>query len=291
MRQFTSPVGRMAQGSWFEPQTTDMNGKPRLIQSGPKAGQPSPQFFAALAFSKNDPLWPAFYGEIMGEAAAAWPSLFPQGPTGPCTLPTFSSKIIDGDGYDTTGKAWNTREGYAGHWIVRFGSSFAPKVFPVGHYAPHEQIFEAAQAKRGWYYRIVGTIDSNRQANKPGLYVNVAGADLCGYGSEIVTGPDVGETLSRSVAPALPAGASATPIAGPALHVTPVAPALPAAPAAPIQHAPYVAPMMAPPAPPPVPVHRMTAKAAGVTYEAFAAQGWTDMQMIQQGYMEDEIPY
>jgi len=55
----------------------------------------------------------------------------------------------------------------------------------------------------------------------------------------------------------------------------------------------YVAPapsfLQPPPpaAPPPAapPAHNMTAKAAGASYEQFRAQGWTDDQMKQQGYM------
>lgn len=46
------------------------------------------------------------------------------------------------------------------------------------------------------------------------------------------------------------------------------------------------APMMAPPpAPPAAPVRTMTPKAAGATYEAFVANGWTDAMLIEQGYM------
>jgi len=40
-------------------------------------------------------------------------------------------------------------------------------------------------------------------------------------------------------------------------------------------------------APPPVPqVHTMTAKAGGVSYEAFIAKGWNDEMLIAQGYMQ-----
>lgn len=42
---------------------------------------------------------------------------------------------------------------------------------------------------------------------------------------------------------------------------------------------------LAPVPPPVVPVHRMTPKAAGATYEQFASQGWTDALLIQHGYM------
>ena len=67
--------------------------------------------------------------------------------------------------------------------------------------------------------------------------------------------------------------------------------------------APYSGHMAAGPAPPPAPTApappasgpRMTAKAialgAGGTYAALKAAGWSDAQMIAQGYLEDEIPY
>lgn len=42
---------------------------------------------------------------------------------------------------------------------------------------------------------------------------------------------------------------------------------------------------------PPPPAKQMTAKAAGVTYEAFIAQGWTDQMLIAHGYMiETDVP-
>jgi len=43
-----------------------------------------------------------------------------------------------------------------------------------------------------------------------------------------------------------------------------------------------VAPM---PTPTAAAVHQMTAKAAGATYEAMIAKGWTDAMMIEQGFM------
>lgn len=48
-----------------------------------------------------------------------------------------------------------------------------------------------------------------------------------------------------------------------------------------------LAPGMAPPPvyTPPAPAHQMTAKAAGQTYEAFRAGGWSDEQLVQNGYM------
>ncbi len=53
-----------------------------------------------------------------------------------------------------------------------------------------------------------------------------------------------------------------------------------------------VAPPPAAPTPPPG-APRMTAKAtaAGITYEALKTAGWTDVQMITEGYLEDGIPH
>ena len=135
---FTTPVGRLVQGSPFEPQTKDQKGNLRVVKSGPNAGQPSPQWFVAVAFAKTDPAWPAFYAILDAEARAGFPNLFPGG--GPCILPSFAWKIIDGDGFDTTGKPWSSREGFAGHWVVRFTSGFAPKCFHAGRYDPADQI-------------------------------------------------------------------------------------------------------------------------------------------------------
>ena len=61
---------------------------------------------------------------------------------------------------------------------------------------------------------------------------------------------------------------------------------VPATMPAPVVAAPAPA-MLAPAA---VPVKTMTAKAAGATYEAFIANGWTDEKMVAEGYMTLELP-
>ena len=35
---FTTPVGRLVMGSLYKPQTTDADGKPLVVKSGPNAG-------------------------------------------------------------------------------------------------------------------------------------------------------------------------------------------------------------------------------------------------------------
>ncbi len=300
-RNFTSPVGRLVQGDAFVPQTTDQQGRPRVIQSGPNAGQPAPQFFVGVAFAKGDPAWQAFKAEILAEAALSWPQLFPQGAHGPCVLPTFASKIIDGDGFDTTGKPNSGKEGFAGHEIVRFTSGFAPNVFRVEGGA-HVKTENPADLKRGYFVRIAGNVTGNGNAQKPGLYVNFNLVEITAYGPEIVSGPSASEAFGAPPA-ALPPGASMMPTAPaapmppgaavPAYVAPPVpVPVVPVAPAAAVAppYTGYVTPPPAPaapvpPPPPAAPVRVMLPAAQGASYEAMIANGWTDATLIANGMM------
>lgn len=272
--RFTSPVGRLVQGDLGKPQLTDQQGAPRIKKSGPNAGQPDPQYFIAVAFKKSFANWAdeisqrtelgAFLAVLDAQARADFPHLFPV-PGGPCVLPTFSWKIVDGDGVDTAGKSNATKEGFAGHWVVRFSSAFAPKCFQQPNFAAHQQLPDASVIKRGFYIQVDGTVDGNKNAQKPGIYVNLDMVNWVGNGPEIVSGPDASERFGAGAA--LPPGASALPVgmlpAGPGA-VAPAAPAAaapaypPAAPAAPLAPAPaapvYAAaasPVPASPAPAP----------------------------------------
>lgn len=265
-KQFTSPVGRLVQGDCFTPQTTDQQGNPRVVKTGPNAGQPNPQYFIAVAFAKNDPNFPAFYALFDQEARESFPALFPNG--GQCVHPQFAWKIIDGDGVDSSGKPNSAKEGFAGHWIVRFSSGFAPKCFHAGHYQPHEQITDPLQLRRGYYVRVNGTIQGNNNAQRPGLFVNLNLVELSGYGQEIISGPSAQDAFSGS-APVLPAGATATPAAAaPAPMAAPAGvPAMPGAPGA----APVPVPAAAPAAPTPAPVAQAPAAAPAAPYAGYMA--------------------
>ena len=271
--QFTSPVGRLVQGDAFVPQTTDAQGAPRVIKTGANAGQPSPQYFLGVAFAKHNPEWPAFRALIDGEARAGFPHLF-TGPDGACTHPAFSYKVIDGDGLDTGGRAWSTREGFAGHWVVRFTSGFAPQVgtqTTPGQY----RMIDAGELKCGDFIRVAGSIRGNDNAQRPGVYVGASLVERVAFGAPIVSGPSMADAFGATPVGALPAGASLTPVAAPG--------PIPAPPAPP---APPVAP--APPAPPAPPVARAMLPAAGATtYEGYLAAGWTDAQMVAAGYLAD----
>lgn len=322
--RFTSPVGRLVQGSLDEPQTKDAQGNPRVVKTGPNVGQPNPQYFIAVAFPKADPQgeFAAFYGALVQQAAADFPNLFPQGPSGACVHPQFSYKVIDGDGLDTNGKSNAIKEGFAGHWVVRFASSYPPRCFHAGRYGAHEQIQEKGAIKRGYYVRVNGSIEGNGNAQRPGLYVNLDMVELSAYGPEITSGPDA-ETAFAGGPAALPVGASATPVGGapaaplaapaaPAAVLPSPAAALPAvaspapavpyagymAPAAPLAPAPVAAapsPQPAPaiPAAPSAPAAipsptsgpQLTAAANGATYEQLIAAGWNDATLRQHGLM------
>jgi hypothetical protein len=291
--RFTTPVGRFIQGDPFEPQTKDMQGNPRVVKSGPNMGQPNPQYFVALAIPKTPGVtdWKQepdpFFQTVLRVAQASFPD-------GKWQWPQFAWKIVDGDStaMNQRGRAWNTIEGYAGHWVCRFASSFPPKCFARPNYAATDQITDRNRIKRGHYLTVNGSCEGNRDTNKPGTYLNLDLVSWEGFGPEIVGGPDANEAFAQ--APALPAGASATPVvpaAAPAPVAAPasVAPVAPVAAPAAVAPAPYTG-FMAPPAPPApvntaVPARQMLPAAGGATYEQMIAAGWTDVTLLQHGMM------
>jgi hypothetical protein len=222
---FTSPMGRIVQGSVSEAQTKDQQGNLRVVKSGPNIGQPAPQFFIALAIPKVDlanpnawnPEWAPFMGLIYNTARTEWPSLFnDQTPDNnvfgilakPSVNPLFTFKVKDGDGLDRNGKSNADKPGFPGHWIVSFASSYPPKVVrPLVPNPVNPQDWEAidpASVKRGYWGRIAGSITGNDSPNTPGLYVNLDMFEFRGIDTEIVGGPDAAGAFGGS-ASALPA--------------------------------------------------------------------------------------
>lgn len=328
--EFMSPVGRLVQGSVLEGRTTDGQGKPLVVKTGPRAGQPTTQFFIAVAFKKTQAAWwmedaatpgSTFWASLYNTGRQGYPQHF--GPDGSCKHPRFAFKVMDGDGTDNDGNPNSQKEGFAGHWVVKFGSSFAPKAWMNGAYTVDPQAI-----KRGHFVRVIGTIEPNIGSDVPGVYVNHNGVEFIAYGQEIVSGPNVGAMFAQAARPvALPEGATMVPPT-PTVSAMPAGmqppPQMPAMPGAVHQYAPVqpVAPvplsgpatlpqmpasmpapggiqpnhgfvqnvigapqMPAMPAPVAAPVYQMTAKAQGNTREALNAGGWTDDMMIAQGIM------
>ena len=223
---FLTPVGRLVQGDPFEAQTKNMQGQPLVTMSG----QPTQRYFIAVAYRKDDPNFPAFYQKLVEVARGSFPNLF--NAQGQCSHPRFSWKLMDGDGVDENGKSNATKEGFAGHWVVKFSSSFAPRCFHAGHYQPHEQIQDKNAIQRGYFVRVAGTIEGNDNAQKPGLYVNLSMVELAGVGPVITSGPDAAAVFGGA-APALPQGAQPLPMNAGMPQGAPAMPGMPAAPAMP----------------------------------------------------------
>lgn len=301
----TTPVGRIVQGDLAKPQPVlDNLGKQKLTRDG----HPAIQHFISLAIPKTPghTHWAQtdWGKQIWDEGNRAHPNFAPH--------PTFSWKIEDGDSAvpNKKGKLNRDREGFPGHWILKFRSGFLPKTYN----ADGSLAIPADQIKCGYYVQVNCSVAGNT-GDSPGVYLNPNMVALSGYGEEIIAGPDASEA-GFGAAP-LPPGASATPVGGfvppaggapsVAAPFTPAAPA--AAPFPPAitalatpSFAPAAIPMtspsnvpspinpafLAPPPPPAVPVapvRNLTAKAAGASYADLIKAGWTDALLVQHGMM------
>ena len=319
--EFLTPVGRLVQGDPFEAQTKDQLGNPLTVKTGPNKGQPTQRYFIAVAFRKDDPGFAALYAQMQQVARSAFPTLFDA--QGNCLSRDFSWKLVDGDSMEVSkpGDIPNAKKpGFAGHWVVKFSSSFAPRCFHAGHYAPHEQIQDKNAIPRGYYVRVAGSIEGNNNAQRPGIYVNLGMVELSGVGEIISTGPDASKVFGGAPAP-LPVGAAplpmhagsvpaaapsmppAMPIPAPAAAMLPVPnpaamPGVPAV-AAPVPAAaPAPTPVAVPPNPafmgvPAVPGVPMPAPApapAAPTYQMTAAAGgFTRDQYVAQGWTDEQL--
>lgn len=296
--KFTTPVGRIVMGDLYKPNTTDAEGKPLIVKNGTNQGQPRTNYFFALAIPKGtERAWheTPWGQQIAGVGYAAFPQA--------AQSPSFAWKIEDGDSQvpNKRGRKPCDNEGWPGHWILKFSGGYAPKVYRQDG-AGVVQVTEAGYVKPGYFVQVAASADGNGSQSQPGIYLNHQMVCFRAYGDEIVFGMRP-EEAGFGAAP-LPAGASMTPTA-----LTVPMPA--AAPAAPIQVTPTqvtpnpgflqvpLPPQTVPavpvvPTPPPSPVvipaspssgPRMTEKAAGASYQAFVAGGWTDAALIAGGYM------
>ena len=287
MVTIVSPVGRMVQGSLYNGDANDMDGKPNLYTSGPNAGQPYKAFFFALAIAKgSEAHWShtPWGKEVYDVGKAASPKT--------ADLPSFAWKIEDGDSRapNKKGRMNCDREGFPGHWVLKFSGTFAPKLYDRMGKAP---VTTPDFCLPGDFIQVAFDCRSNNRSDSPGVYLNYAFVYFQAYHVEgrIEMGPNP-SALGAGQAP-LPPGASMTPAAAApsAASITPPA----AAPAAitpptaallpvPVEVAPAPAFLSVSP-PPAAPARVMTAAAAG-PYEAYISQGWTDAQLVQHGLMQ-----
>jgi hypothetical protein len=293
---FTTPVGRIVQGDLAKAQPVlDNAGKPKLTRDG----HPMIQHFIALAIPKvpGHTHWAQtdWGKQVWDEGARAHPNFAPH--------PTFSWKIEDGDSQipNKKGKKNADREGFPGHWILKFRSGFLPKTYNADGSAPIP-----AETIRCGYYAQVNCSVAGNTGDSPGVYLNPNMVALSGYGEEIIAGPDASEA-GFGAAP-LPPGASATPLGGFAPAAPAPSPAVPFV--MPSFAAPTPTPSVVPPAtpttspsnglppnvpvptnpaflapPPPPAAKQLTAKAAGASYADLIKAGWTDALLVQHGMM------
>lgn len=290
----TFPIGRMVWGSVVDAQVKDAEGKPLVIKTGPDAGKPTQRYAFGVAFKKG----PETHWSSTEWGKVIWAIGHAAFPGGQAQSPTFSFKVKDGDGTipNKNGKKPVDQGGHAGHWVVSFSSSFAPKVCNADG---TNKMYDAKAIKCGHFVQVLGTVDGNGSTSQPGVYVNHDWVAHSGYGPEIFTGSD--PSAAGFGGGAAPAGMSTIPVGGmaaPAALPPPAAVALPAAaplptpaPLPPTAVAPNPSILGAAPPPPaaavvapPPAAPQMTAKATA-TYDQYRGGGWTDEQLRAHGFI------
>lgn len=143
---------------------------------------------------------------LESEARTAFPNGTPQ---------NFSWKFKDGDGVDHLGKPFNTREGFAGNYVLTISTQgFAPPIYKKDDRGDWQQV-PAEQIKCGDFVAvdIIAKYNGSTGTNTPGLYINPNGVMFLGYGAEISSSQDPDEMFGK-FQPAQFAGMSAQPQMG-----------------------------------------------------------------------------
>lgn len=280
------PVGRMIGGSLAKLfPATDSKGNPKF-----KTGTNEPlmrvNFGVAIAKGAEQHWAHTAWGkEIWAIGAAGYPN-------GEFNSPTFAWKVTDGDSAipNKKGNRPCDQTGYKGNWVIWFSQSWLPKKVNANG---TQELAEPDAIVPGYFVQVLANCKDNKPSESPGVYLNPLAVALSGYGEIIATASDVDTTSVGFGGTALPPGASTTPVGmvtpPPAMNVAPVGftggppPAMPPG----VQpHPGFLAGPPVPPVPPPAaPTVTMTAKANGVTHEAFVAAGWTDEALLREGYM------
>lgn len=280
--EFTTGIGRWVGGSIWKGSDKDDKGVPLIYSKGAKQGEPFQKISFGVAFSKQDPSFAQLKQQVEAEAARLWP----QGQT---QNPSFAWKIVDGDSTipNSKGNKPCDREGYPGNWVVWFQGTEDLEALPRVYDMDRMQINDENLLRRGYYVRVIGTVTSNENNNKPGIYFNYQLIQLQGYGTVIQGGPDV-DTALGTQATYVPEGMSTTAppaTTPPAPSAAPVAP--PAAAAPPVPPTPPAPAAVPAPPPPPAPATDFAEGPKmckdGNTVQSYLDAGWTEDQLMQQG--------
>lgn len=221
----TFPTGRLVEGSLYElsERKDKKTGQPRIGRDG----QPIKQCYFAIAIAKvPGQAWHAteWGAKMVQVGSQAFPQFF--------NHPSFAWKVIDGDS-PTSGQpgaaAPNSKEGWPGHWVIKFSSGFTPAVFTRGADGKPVELVQKDAVNPGDYIQVAGKIAGNDSTESPGIYVNHHMVMIQGYGTRIRTSGAPDPTRAGfDATPQLPAGASLTPIGTPMPGVAPSTATLPA---------------------------------------------------------------
>lgn len=204
-----SPIGRLVGGSLHKKYDKDHQGNPKK----------NPNYFFAVAFDKNDPV----FGQIIQQMYQVATTAYAQNQNVLHNIQTsyqtgfgagFAWKLDDGDN-----PKFNGRSSYAGHWVLGFSTTLDFQVVNSEF-----GLMDPQMVKLGYYVQVAFNVAANGNTDHTaGLYVNPQCVQFKAYGEEITTGPTPQQLMQNAPQSQLPPGASATPIGG-----TP-APALPGA--------------------------------------------------------------
>lgn len=280
-KELLTPVGRLVQGSLYEPQTTDAENKPLTVRTGPNQGQPRVEYYFALAIEKGTE---RHWAETPW-GALVWAVGHAGFPNGQADASTFAWKIVDGDSTipNRVGKKPCDREGYPRHWILNFNSGFAPGIYTDDG---SQQILEPNFINLGDYIQVYGSINDNGSLQQPGVFLNHSMIAFSRYGTRIILGADpksvgFGKSPIPSGALTMPPEGRFNPAPVSSLVNSPISPVIPPVPSSPpVPHYGILTPSV-----PSVPVRVMLSPAGNHTYEQLIANGWTDALLVQHGMM------
>ena len=203
MTDILLPPGRLVGGSLYKPNTTNYEGGPLTD----KHGNPRSSFDFSVAIPKNgerhwaETPWGA---PIWAEGNQAFPGVANQ-------MPAFSWKISDGDSTIPNKKNNKPcdREGWPGHWVVHFSSSFNPLIVDD----KKQVIAQEDAVKPGYFVEVAGSVTSNKNHQNPGVYINHDVVCFRAYGEVIQLGGRQDASAIAFGQAALPPGAQSTPTA------------------------------------------------------------------------------
>lgn len=205
------PLSRIVQGSLYDADDTDIDGKKKVYEAGhAKAGQPKLTYFFAIAVPKTRAAWweESWGAPILDLGKQSWPA-------GQWQQPTFAWKIQDGDSTTPNRKGRiNARtEGMPGCWIINLSSSIAPKVWEVAN-GGFVALPQKDLVKCGYYVEVNANLQSNERSSNPGLYINHEHVVYRGGGpGDIISVSTPVSTLGFGTA-ALPAGVQVASLGG-----------------------------------------------------------------------------